>query len=653
MNYSVTALGLALALLAGSAVAAPPAPITTAAPSATPSAANGTTHLTVNLTGAARGIYGVHMTMPVTAGPLTLAFPKWIPGAHGPVGPITNLAGLVITADGQRLKWIRDPVKMYEFHVTVPAGVGTLDIAMNMVGMHNVDPYLSDMDWSSVLLYPLGKPVWDYRYQANLILPTGWNYATSLTTSAQDGNTVHFAAASLYTLVDSPVMAGAYYRNVELASSPRVTLDLFADNPHLLTTLDAKTIADYRKLPAQEYAMFGGYHYRHYDFLMALSNFVGNGTEHHESSEDGAGADYYANPQQLLAGGDLLTHEYTHSWNGKFMRPQGLVQPTYQDPRHDAMLWVYEGLTQYIGQIMPARIGTWTKQDYREQLAYWAAHMAHRTGRSWRSLEDTAVAGPLRFRTSKDWANYKRMNGLDLYIGGVLLWLDVDTKIRQLSHGQRSLNDFCKLFFDRDGHSTDTVPYTFNDLVAALDKVQPYGWAAFLRNILDRSGPNAKAPLAGITQGGWKLVFTDKESKYMQAMSQHGVYGGGPETLHEMDSIGLLVDGNGKVGDVLWDGPAFTAGLAPGMTITAVDGHAFSPKTFTAAIAAAKGSSAPIQLLVKNRDWYSTMQVDYHGGLRYPHLVRVPGTPDYLDQILAPLPVPKQPPLATPVSTTP
>jgi predicted metalloprotease with PDZ domain len=596
--------------------------------------------LTVDLAHAARSIYRVHMTIPVSAGPLTLVYPKWIPGDHAPTGPITHLSGLVIKANGKRLVWHRDPVKMYAFHIKVPAGVTRLDVKMNMVGMGNVDPQLADMAWNTVLLYPLGKPVSDDTYQANLKLPPNWTFATSLTETGHNGNTVQFAPVSLYELVDSPVMAGAYARKVALAKSPRVTLDLFADSKHLLGTLSDKTIAAYRKLPAQAYALFGPAHYRHYDFLMSLSNFVGNGLEHHQSSEDGAGAEYYADPKRLLTGADLLTHEYTHSWNGKFMRPAGLDTPDYQKPMKGKLLWVYEGLTQYIGQVLPARIGLWTKKDYREQLAWWAAHMAHRTGRSWRDLEDTAVAAPLRFRTKRAWANYKRMNGLDLYIGGVLLWLDVDTKIRALSHDQRSLNDFCKEFYDRDDGSMATIPYNFKDLVAALNKVQSYHWAKFLHGILDRAGPQAKAPLAGITRGGWKLVYTSTESKYMKAMDHHGVYGGEKQTLNQMFSIGLKLNGKGKIGDVLWNGPAFKAGLAPGMTIAAVNGTTFTPDVFKQAIKAAKDDKqAPIKLLVKNKDWYVTFAVDYHGGLKYPHLTRVKSKPDYLDQIISPMPI--------------
>lgn len=644
MKPTAVLLRVAAAFLSMAAVStmarsdAPPA-------SMVPAAGLGTTVLTVNLQNVARGILGVHLVIPVSPGPLTLAYPKWVPGHHAPTGPITHLAGLTLTANGERITWTRDPVKMYEFHVTIPAGAQTLDVRMDMLGMqaaaHKFDRNLADMAWNTVLLYPLGKPVWDERYQANLVLPAGWKYATALTTTARDGDTVHFAPTSLYTLIDSPVLAGAFYREVPLTTSPRVTLDLFADDRELLTTLHAPTIDAYRRLLTQEYAMFGGYHYEHYDFLVSLSDYVRGGLEHHQSSEDDAGADYFADPDGLLAEADLIPHEFTHSWNGKYVRPAGLATSDYQQPMEGNLLWVYEGLTQYIGEVMAARAGLWTPLAYRDQLAYWAAYMAHRTGRSWRSFEDTAVAAPLRFVTNSDWANYKRMNGIDLYFGGVLLWLDVDTRIRQLSHGQRSLNDFCKLFFGHGGHSTATVTYTFQDVVAALDKVQPYNWASFIHNVIDRAGPDVDAPLAGITQGGWRLVYDDTESAFMQAMSHGNLFGTPVQTLNEMFSIGVEVDGKGKVGDVLWNGPAFEAGLTPGMTIVAIDGVAFTAKALTAAIAAAKDSPAPIRMLVRNDAWYENIEIPYHGGLRYPHLVRAEGTPDYLDGIIAPLPVAK------------
>lgn len=593
-------------------------------------------HLTVDLNDAARAIYHVEMKMPVAPGPLTLVYPMWIPGDHAPTGSLVHVAGLTFKANGKPLSWRRDEVHMYAFHLTVPKGVKTLDVSMDMVGMSNMDPYLVDMPWNSVLLYPSGKPAAGYDYQANIKLPDGWKFATALTVQGRDGDTVHFAPVPLTTLVDSPVMAGAHYRKVPLAESPRVTLNLFADTEQLLATLNDKQIAAYKKLPPQMYAMFGGHHYAHYDFLMALSNHVGNGLEHHQSSEDGAGADYYANSQRFLAGADLLTHEYTHSWNGKFLRPAGLATPDYQKPMKGRMLWVYEGLTQYVGDVMAARIGLRTKAEFRQQLAHLAAVLDHRTGRGWRDLQDTAVAAPLRFVTPRQWSNYKRINGIDLYNGGVLLWLDVDTKIRELSHDRRSLNDFCKQFYGVDDGSYKTVPYDFDDLVAALDKVQSYDWAEFLNHILDRTGHGA--PLAGITRGGWKLVYTDKQSDFVKAISNRSEH----RTLNEMFSIGLKLDDSGKISDVLWNGPAFKAGLGAGMTIAAVNGIEFGPDVLLRAIVAAKSNDGPITLLVKNQGWFVSYAVDYHGGLKYAHLERRRGAPDYLSEIISPLPTEQQ-----------
>ncbi|HET7306235.1 MAG TPA: M61 family peptidase [Gammaproteobacteria bacterium] len=607
------------------------APLVQAAPTTPPPV-----KLTVDLTDAARAIYHVKMTIPVAPGPLTLVYPKWIPGDHAPTGPLPHMAGLVFEANGKQLDWHRDPVKMYAFHLTVPKGVDTLDVSMDMVGMHNVDPYLADMAWNSVLLYPAGVPVKDLRYQASLRLPTGWKFATALDPTGHDDSLVHFAAVPLNTLVDSPVMAGMYYRRIPLDSSPRVTLNLFADAKALLNTLSDKQIAAYKKLPEQMYALFGSHHYDHYDFLMAISDNVGNGLEHHQSSEDGGGAQYFANSQRFLAGADLLTHEYTHSWNGKFLRPKGLATPDYQQPMQDRLLWVYEGLTQYIGDVMAVRIGLRTPDEFRQQLAHIAAVMDHRTGRTWRNLEDTAVAGPLRFVTPRDWANYKRISGIDFYTEGVLVWLDVDTKIRELSHDRHSLNDFCRLFYGIDNGSWQTIPYTFNDLVATLNKVQPYDWAAFLHHLLDRTGQGA--PLDGVTRSGWKLTYTDTPSDYAKAIHNRGK----DQTFNLMFSIGLKLDGDGKISDVLWNGPAFKAGLGAGMTIMAVNGMQFTPEVLKRAIVVAKQSGdAPIKLLVKNQNWFVTYDVDYHDGLRYPHLERNKGQPDYLGKIISPLPTQK------------
>jgi predicted metalloprotease with PDZ domain len=588
--------------------------------------------LTVDLTDAARSIYHVEMQMPVAPGPLTLVYPKWVQGHHAPTGPLPHMTGLKFIANSEQLPWRRDLAHMYTFHLTVPDGVHNLTITMDMLNIPNMTPYLVDMVWNSVLLYRAGRPVHDLIYQANVTLPENWNYASSLDETGHDGNLVHFAPLPLDRLIESPVMAGAYYRKVALADSPRVTFNLFADSEPLLSTLTDEQIDAYRKLVSQAYALFGSHHYDHYDFLVALSDHISVGLEHHQSSENGAGAEYYADPKRLLADADLLSHEFTHSWNGKFRRPSGLATPDYQQPMHDELLWVYEGLTQYLGEVLAARDGLWRKQDFREQLAHWAAIMDHRTGRAWRSLQDTADAGPLRDVTPRDWANCKRLSGLDLYIEGVLLWLDVDTKIRALSHGKHSLNDFCQLFYGMDNGSDAIKTYTFDDLVAALNQVQPHNWALFLRHLLDRTGQGA--PLDGIERGGWRLVYTDTPSDYAKAANQRGKH----KTINLMFSIGLKMNDEGKVHDVLWNGPAFKAGLGAGMTVTSVNDMQFTPDGLSRAITFAKNNTQPIRLLVKNQDWYVTYDVDYHDGLRYPHLERRKETKNYLDDILSPLP---------------
>lgn len=615
------------------------APTVSAMPYADPDLSLGVTHITVSMLRAAQGIYEVNLDMPVTPGPVTLAYPEWIPGAHAPVGPVTHIAGLRISANGVALPWTRDPTHMYEFHVVVPPGVATINVAMAVLNIGNTDPVLVDMQWNSVLLYPLGHPVAQLAYQANLVLPGKWAYASALATESRNDDVIHFATTSLYALVDSPVMAGLHYRKVALATKPRVTLNLFADHAQLLATLSDDLVAKYRSLPAQEYAMFGGASYAHYDFLASLSDYVKNGYEHRQSSEVGEGAKYFATPEMLRVGGDLFTHEFTHAWNGKAMRPAGQIRPTYQDPRNEEGLWVYEGLTQYLGQVMAARIGIWSKQNYRDALAYFAAHMVYRRGRAWESLNNVQLAAPLRAVTSRVWANYTRRNGTDQYYAGVLLWLGVDAKIRQLTGDKKTLGTFCRLFFAPSMRKDmATEPFTLDDVVATLNAVAPFDWREYINDILHRVGPDAGAPLSGIEWSGWKLVFTDQQSPYMQAFTKYGYYNDSrADTVHDMYSIGVDYTRKGQIIDVLWDGPSFRAGVAPGMVIVAVNGRRFSPAALHAAIAASGHGGPAVRLRLRNQAWYLNATIDYHGGLRYPHLVRLHGVPDYLDEILAPV----------------
>lgn len=606
----------------------------------------GTLRLEVDLTQAPRKIFTVHETIPVKPGPLTLYYPKWIPGDHAPDGPITNVAGIVFTAEGRKLPWQRDRIDMYALHVDVPAGVSALDARFDFLSPHKSDILtgdvtttrnLVDLEWNQVVLYPAGYASRAITIDPSVVLPRGWRFATALephTGTGDDGTAIPFAPVTLNTLVDSPIIAGRYFKQVDLAPGAKapVYLDVVADAPDDLAITPAQ-IADFRNLVAQENRMFASHHYDSYHALLVLSDHVTpDGLEHHQSSDDKMGyADYFTDPQAFAIGSPLISHEYTHSWNGKFRRPRDLWTPDFNTvPMQGNLLWVYEGLTEYLAVVMDARSGFWTPQQFRESLAMTAAAMDHVPGRTWDSLQNVANTAQLEYYVPSEWDSWRR--GTDFYPEGVLLWLDVDTKLRALSHDKRSLNDFARLFYGMDNGSYVTKTYTFDDIVAALNTVQAYDWATFLRAILDSNATHAD--LAGLSRGGWKLVYTDEPSALWKAAYSAAVQS---DVTNAMYSIGFTVSSDGHVADVLWNGPAFKAGVDPDMQITAVDGKKFSPEVLENAIVHAKKFSGPIELLVNDNDHYETLAVDYHGGLRYPHLERMKGTPDYLDEIVKPL----------------
>ncbi len=579
------------------------------------------------------------ITMPVRPGALTLYYPKWIPGEHSPAGPINELAGLECFAGGHRIPWVRDPVHLYSFHLVIPKGAHHLVIRLDYLSPVSggsftegisATPHLVDFNWNEALLYPAGSPTREIEYVPTLTVPPGWRFGTALRVLGREGSTIHFRKVPLNTLVDSPVITGAYFRKINLAPGNPVhrTLDIVADYPQALD-LSAREIQDYRNLIRQESLMFHSHHYTSYHFLLTLSNHTSHfGLEHHQSSDDRTGADYFLNPKAFLVGADLLPHEYTHSWNGKFRRPAKLWQPNFQIPEQTSLLWVYEGLTQYWGDVMATRSGIWTPRDFREALAMTAANMSHRPGREWRSLEDTATASPYLYYAPGFYATWRR--SVDFYPEGELIWLEVDTKIRELSHGVHSLNDFARVFFGMDNGSDVTRTYDVADVVRALNSVQPYHWGRFLKKRLERVGN--RAPLSGLKWGGWRLVYTAHPSPYAAAM----------QSLFHFDdlmfSIGFTVNAKGDVGDVLWKGPAFRAGLAPGMRIQAIDGAGFALPVLARALVAAERSHRPLHLIIEDEGVYRRVAIPYYGGPRYPHLTRIPGTPDYLDAIVHPLP---------------
>jgi predicted metalloprotease with PDZ domain len=613
-------------------LAALPATATVPAPADTPYP--GTITLAVDASDIEQRIFRVHEEIPVTPGPLTLLYPEWLPGNHSPSGPIRRLAGLLLHAGGKRIEWTRDPVDVFAFHLEVPAGANRLDADFQFVsptersqGRITLTPEIVGVQWNTVVLYPAGHYASRIRFQPSVTLPHGWQFGCALERSAGAGDSVRFEPVALDTLVDSPLIGGRHFRRFDLDPGAKIPvhLDVVADEAEDLVATP-EFLAAHRKLVQQAYKLFGSQHYAHYDFLLALTDrFGGIGLEHHQSSEDSADPDYFTNPG-ALAGRDLLPHEYTHSWNGKFRRPADLWTPNYNVPMQDSLLWVYEGQTQYWGYVLSARSGLLTAADTRDALALVAAGYDHRVGRSWRDLEDTTNDPIVAKRRPQPWRSWQRSE--DYYSEGQLVWLDVDTKLRELTRGRRSLDDFAHAFFGVDDGRVAALTYTFDDVVHVLDAIAPYDWAGLLQARLHDHA--AGAPLDGLARGGWKLVYTDQRGAYARSVGKER------EASDFSYSIGLSISTKDDgVREVMWDSPAFKAGLMTGMTVLAVNGIAYEPEVLERAITAAKGTTQPIALLVKTLEHFRTIEIDWHGGLRYPHLERIAGTPDRLGAILA------------------
>jgi predicted metalloprotease with PDZ domain len=612
-----------------------PAPMPRAIPTPLDRPYPGTLHLGVDATDITRAIFRVHETIPAQGGPVALLFPKWLPGNHGPTGPIDKFAGLVIRAGGTKLAWTRDAVDVYAFHVIVPNGSHALDCDFQFLspvetreGRVVMTPEMLNLQWNAVALYPAGYFSRDIVVQPSVKLPQGWKFGTALETASASGATTTFKPVPFNTLVDSPIFAGRYFERVNLDPGARVPvyMDIVADRPDELT-ISPTQLQAHRNLVQQAYRAFGSHHYDHYDFLLGLSRVMtGIGLEHHRSSEDGTTAEYFKDWDKTIVSRDLLSHEYSHSWNGKFRRPADLWTANFNVPMRDSLLWVYEGQTQYWGTVLAARSGLWTKQQALDAISADGATFANRAGLQWRPLEDTTNDPITTMRRPIPWRSWQRSE--DYYGQGELIWLDADTLIRQKTGGKKSLDDFARAFFDVDDGSYVTVTYTFDDIVRALNGVLPYDWAGFLRARLDSAG--APAPLDGLARGGYKLVYTDKPSDYAKS-SEHV-----RKVTDVLYSLGVIVDDkeHGQIAEVLWDGPAFNAGIVVGSQIVAVNGVAYDPEELKDAISGAKATGASIQLMLKRGDRYNTVSVTYRGGLRYPHLERIPGTPALLDDVL-------------------
>ena len=590
--------------------------------------------LSVDATSAPRKIFHATLSIPAAPGDLTLYYPKWIPGEHAPDGPVIDLAGLKFFAAGNTLKWRRDTLDGFTIHVEVPAGVSNISAELDYLSPATLEggfsagssatAKLAIISWNQVLLYPKGWKSDDLTYTASLKLPEGWKFGTPLPIASQSGNEIQFAPASLTTLIDSPVVTGEFLKIVPLAQDPPTEMDIVADSAAALDA-PAEVWDHYKSLVDQAQKLFGAHHYRDYHFLYTLSDHVAHfGLEHHESDDSRVDERTLVDEAARKAESGLLPHEYVHSWNGKFRRPADLATPDYQQPMQDDLLWVYEGLTEYLGFVLTARSGLLTAAEDRDGLALTASSLDHLPGRQWRNLQDTADAAPQLYFSPNAWQSWRRST--DFYDEDTLNWLWADVIIRQQTNGKKSLDDFCQLFHGAPSTAPMVKTYTFDDVVNALNQVAPYDWRGFWTERLTNHGPGA--PLGGIEGSGWKLAYDETPSEMLNNSASENHF------VPAASALGLELNNDGGITDTTEGEIAAAAGIGPGMKLIAVNGRKFSAEVLRDAIKAAKNSTAPIELLIENNDYFKTYKLDYHGGEKYPHLVRDESKPDLLSDIL-------------------
>ena len=641
-----SALGVVLSLALAAAVQAAPQ---TAGPSATapitPIAAPkdrayaGEISLKVDASDTRHRVVHVHETLSGVSPDTVLLYPKWLPGTHAPEGTIDRLGGIRIHANGAPVTWKRDPVDVFALRLNLKPGTHAVDIDFDYlspttlkVAALEMSPDLLMIEWNELVFYPAGYFARQIPVEVQLQLPVDWQFGSALETASTDHTQTHFKRTTLETLIDSPVYAGRYASKLDLdpGAAVAVHMDLFADRPENLA-VKPEHLEAYRNLVRQAYKLYGSHHYSHYDFLYSLSDQIQqNGLEHHQSSEDGSDPESFTKWDKEAFARDLLPHEFTHSWNGKFRRPADLWTPNYNVPMQDSLLWVYEGQTQYWGQVLAARSGLRTPQQALDQFAITAAHYEVQKGRQWRPLQDTTNDEIINPRRPQSWGDWQRFE--DYYDEAALVWLDADTWIREHSKGARSLDDFARAFFGINDGSFTVVTYTFEDVVKALNAVEPNDWSAFLRQRLDAIGK--AVPEDGFHRGGYKLVYTDKPSDYQSTTEDQR------KRIDLLNSIGIEIDDkdggmDGMLTQVIWDSPAYLAKLTEGAQILAINGIAYDADVLKDAIRAAHGTQAPIELIVKTGDRYMVAKLDYHDGLRYPHLERDSAEPARLDAILA------------------
>jgi predicted metalloprotease with PDZ domain len=627
------AAALAAPVLAQSQMSLPqPSPIPNRIPASRDIPYPGTLSIHVDATDTARAIFRVRQTIPVAnAGPLTLLYPEWLPGNHAPRGPIATIAGLTITANGRTIPWRRDPGNVFAFHVEVPAGVRELNVDFQHLsptasaqGRIVMTSALLNLQWEKMSLYPAGYFTRNIPVSASVTYPAGWTAATSLDVASKRGDRISYKPVSYETLVDSPVFAGRYFRKEKL--SHNVNLNMFADRPEDLAAATPEQLAAHRKLVEQTLKLYGAEHYDEYEFLLALTSELGSiGLEHLRSSENTHPRSYFTDWSKGSAGRALLAHEFNHSWNGKYRRQHGSWTPNYNVPIENTMLWMYEGQTQFWGNILSARSGIMPAEDVKAEIARTAAFYDTQPGRNWRPLVDTTLDPIVGARRPKPWASWHR--GEDYYSEGMLIWLDVDSIIRERTGGRRSIDDFSRAFFGVNPGDQGTLTYGFDDIVRTLNAIAPYDWATYLTQRVEQTGP---APLDWLKRNGYRLAYSETPPAYYTSRERSA------ENVDLTYTLGITVAKDGEISTIAWDSPLFKEGVVTGTKILAVNGRAYSGDELKGAIRGAKGGKTPIKLLVKRGDIYRTIDLPYHAGLRYPVIERTGTGPSGLDALLAP-----------------
>jgi predicted metalloprotease with PDZ domain len=586
----------------------------------------------------ARNRVHTDLAIAVKPGPLTLAFAKWIPGEHAPNGALDTLIGLEIKANGTPVAWSRDPLNLFLLRLVVPAGADHLDVAIESglptegllyTSGQTSSARLAIISWNEFLLYPKGVDADNVSVDASLILPSGWTVACALESKPGTGNAIRFEKSSLARLVDSPAQIGLNTRDVELKGAepaPRLrhSMSIMADSAGDLE-LPEDFARGYDRLISESGALFGSRMYRHYTWLVSLSNHIAHfGLEHHESSDDRVSEGMLSSDDLRMELAGLLGHEFVHSWNGKYRRPQGLLSPDFQQPMDGSLLWVYEGMTNLLGFVLPTRAGLITPEYYRERLAVSSSMLELEVGARWRPLADTVAAAQLP--RSSVWQSSRRST--DYYAASDYLWLDVDAELRARSQGRVTLDDFVRRFCAGASGAPQVKPYVEQDIYNLLAQLAPGDWRSFVRRHLDQTG--TVALFTALDRTGWKLGYTASRNAALATDDRRR------QTTNRLASIGFVLDADGRIVDVIDDRAAARAGAGPGMKIVAVNGERFSPVELDDAIGAAQKSREPIVLLVEKADFFQTLRVEYYDGPRFPHLVRIEGRVDNLAAILAP-----------------